>query len=187
LTLLLTSSIVVAIASLILTASDPQSATSDTAPATAPATRSAEAVSRPDLSATQPADPAENARVQLLETVGSLSAARLYQAYLAIGLLADAKEEGVYELKDAQGILATLDTLLAASVKKFEALSKLEAVGKNDRETLSKLAELHRLLARLSQQLQAYWKSGNQKDAEKYEETRKEAWKGLSGLLHLEE
>ena len=174
--LALTGLLALALASLALGGADSQPAS----PASGPA-------SRPSAETTQPADPQAQTQFQLLETIGAVSGASLYQAYLTIGLLADAKEEGVYELKDAQGILATLDTLLAANTRKLQALGKLDTVGKNDRQTLSRLGDLHALLARQGRELQAYWKSGNPKDAEKYEATRKEAWKGISALLGVEE
>jgi len=140
----------------------------------------------PDVATIQPADPTATAQTALLEAVGSFMAGSLYQTYLTVGLLADGRDEGLYEDKQALDILATVDALLATHTKKLQALGKLEAIGPQERKTLSRLADLTDLLARQSRQLQAYWKTDKQQDADKYEATRQEAWKAISDLLGLD-
>src|SRR5438552_14730240 len=50
-------------------------------------------------------------RRQLLETVGTLTAAHCYQTYVNIGLLADARAKGTYADKDASKVLDSVLTL----------------------------------------------------------------------------
>ena len=50
-------------------------------------------------------DKKESANAVLLQTVGSLAATHLYQTYLNIGFIADAKVEGSYEEKQAKELL----------------------------------------------------------------------------------
>ena len=127
-----------------------------------------------------PADP----RAQLTETVGLLSGLYLYQTYLTIGLLADGKAERVYDEKAARSVLATVVGPLSAVDKQLAAVGKL-AQTEPDRQAVERLRATVALLRRQSQELTAFWDTGDPAAGARYEATRQEAWKQISGLLGL--
>ena len=134
--------------------------------------------------AEQPAAPPAEPRAQLTETVGLLSGLYLYQTYLNIGLLADAKAERVYDEKAARAVLATVVTPLDAVDKqlaKVGALARTEA----DRQAAARLRQLVGALRQQGQQLLTFWDSGNPADGARYEATRQGVWKQLNALLGL--
>ena len=121
----------------------------------------------------------------LLETLGALAGAQLYQSYLNIGFIADGRAEGTYEEKDIQQILSSVLTLMEALDKKLDQVGKLD-LSKDDREGIAEIRKLSGLLRLQADELQAFWKTGDKARADKYEKTRKEAWAGISKLLGLE-
>jgi hypothetical protein len=122
---------------------------------------------------------------QLLETVGVLSAAQLYQTYLNIGFIADGKAEGTYEEKDAKQILGSVLGLLDTLDKQLEKLGKLD-LNKQDREGVAEIRRLSAQLREQSKELQAFWTTGNKARGAGYEKVRKESWEGISKLLGLD-
>ena len=130
---------------------------------------------------TAPADP----RAQLTETVGLLSGLYLYQTYLNIGLLADGKAERVYDEKAARSVLATVVGPLQAVDKQLAVVGTL-AQTEPDRRAVERLRAVTALLRRQSQELTAFWDSGDLAAGARYEATRQEAWKQLTALLGLD-
>jgi len=124
-------------------------------------------------------------REVLLETLGALAGAQLYQSYLNIGFIADGKAEGTYEEKDIQQILSSVLTLMEALDKKLDQVGKLD-LSKDDREGIAEIRKLSGLLRLQADELQAFWKTGDKARADKYEKTRQQAWEGISKLLGLE-
>ncbi|MBI5722392.1 MAG: hypothetical protein HZA50_00380 [Planctomycetes bacterium] len=138
-----------------------------------------------EILTTRPAA-SDKTQTRILKTLGAMAAAHLYEAYLSIGMIADGKEQEIYETKEAQAILDTTDSLLAGIDKQMDDLLTCEDLGKKDRETLTKVKSINTLLLKQSSQLQTYWKSGKQEDSSKYDATRQEAWKAISELLGLD-
>jgi hypothetical protein len=177
-------------------ANDPAAPSGDQAPAAAEAPKplskpkTEEAAKAAD--ATPPApDPrvaagakAADERRLLLETLGSLTAAHCFQTYLNIGLLSDGKARGTYSDRDAYKVLDSVLVLHDSAGQKLDALSKLD-LDNEDRETLEQMRMLSSLLHKQGKQLQAYWDSGKDEDASKYESIRKDSWVVLSKLLGL--
>jgi len=128
---------------------------------------------------------ADPGRRELLETVGALSAAHLYQTYINIGVIADAKAEELYEEKQARELLGTLDTLMDTVDRNLAkvAAGKLD---KDDRESLQSIRKTAALLRRASTELRDAWAGKDRTAAAKYEKSRKEAWTAIAELLELE-
>ena len=133
----------------------------------------------------KPAPTVDIAHPVLTETVGLLAGIQLYQTYLNIGLIADAKAEGVYELADVQQILGTVLGPLEKVEKQLEKVSKLK-LSKDDVEAVTRLRKIARMLREQGSELQAFWETGKNEHGNKYESIRQSAWKELSGLLELE-
>jgi hypothetical protein len=119
---------------------------------------------------------------QLLETVGTLTAAHCYLSYVNLGLLSDGKAKGIYTEKEASHLLDSVLSVLDTVDGKLAALGKTD-LDREDRESLDRMRDLSDLLRRQGSQLQTFWDSGKETDAAKYEEIRKDSWAAISGLM----
>jgi hypothetical protein len=145
-----------------------------------------------DSAKTNPAAPAKTEenpksaqeRRQLLETVGTLTAAHCYQTYLNIGFIADGKAKGAYIDRDANKVLDSVLSLLSSVDRNLGALGKLD-LDKQDRESLEQMRDLSALLRQQGKELQAYWDSGKDEDAAKYDNTRKDSWAAIAKLTGI--
>ena len=123
-------------------------------------------------------------RRQLLETVGALTAAHCYQTYLNIGFIADGKAKGAYIDRDANKVLDSVLSLLNSVEHNLAALGKMD-LDKQDRESLEQMRDLSALLRVQGKELQAYWDSGKEEDAAKYDNTRKDSWAAIAKLTGI--
>ena len=123
-------------------------------------------------------------RRQLLETVGALTAANCYQTYLNIGFIADGKAKGAYIDRDANKVLDSVLSLLNSVERNLAALGKMD-LDKQDRESLEQMRDLSALLREQGKELQAYWDSGKEEDAAKYDNTRKDSWAAIAKLTGI--
>ena len=123
-------------------------------------------------------------RRQLLETVGALTAANCYQTYLNIGFIADGKAKGAYIDRDANKVLDSVLSLLNSVEHNLAALGKMD-LDKQDRESLEQMRDLSALLRVQGKELQAYWDSGKEEDAAKYDNTRKDSWAAIGKLTGI--
>src|SRR5262249_13482993 len=131
----------------------------------------------PDVSAKSPND-------RMLETLGSLSAAHLYQSYLNIGLLADAVEKEGYSPEQANNMLATIVSLMNVVDKQLDKLARIE-LGEEEKHDVDRIRELSGLLRLQVAALRAYWLTGQPQQAERYQAAREKAWNSLSEVLGL--
>ncbi len=121
-------------------------------------------------------------RVELTETVGVLSGLYLYQTYLNINLLADAKADRRYDDEAARTVLNSVVGPLDVVDKQFSrigALSQTDA----DREAAGKLRKIVGLLRRQGQELSRFWDTGRPADGGRYEAARQESWRQISAVL----
>lgn len=123
-------------------------------------------------------------RAQLLETVGCLTAAHYFQTYLNIGFIAEGKSKGTYTDADARKVLDSVLSLLNSTDAKLEALGKVD-LDKDDRERLEQLRAASALFRQQGKELQAYWETGKDENAAKYESLRKNAWATISKLMGI--
>ncbi len=130
-------------------------------------------------------DPVADDNATLTETVGLIASLQLYQTYLNIGLLADARAEGVYEPL----VVAQLLGSAAGPLDKVDAqLGKVEKLklAKEDIQAVARLRKIAGLLRVQSKELAAFWDTGKEEHGTKYESARQAAWKELNSLLELE-
>jgi hypothetical protein len=123
-------------------------------------------------------------RRQLLETVGTLTAAHCYQTYLNIGFIADGKAKGAYTNQDANKVLDSVLSLLNSVDKNLGAVAKID-LDKQDRESLEQMRDLSALLRQQGKELQVYWDSGKEEDATRYDNTRKDSWAAIAKLTGI--
>ena len=119
---------------------------------------------------------------RLLEALGSLSAAHLYQCYLNIGLLADNAENEAYTLEEADETLLSIANLLDQVDGQLDKLAKSN-LASEDRAAIEQIKASAALLGIQAQLLKQYWLSGEEADAQRYHEARNAAWKGVSKIL----
>src|SRR5438552_2181196 len=92
-----------------------------------------------EVKADDPAKTEENPksaqeRRQLLEAVGTLTAAHCYQTYLNISFIAEAKAKGAYIDKDANKVLDSVLSLLNSVDRNLATVGKID-LDKQDRES----------------------------------------------------
>jgi hypothetical protein len=142
----------------------------------------------PAAAAGEPSRPPNTAEVKdrSLETVGSLTAAHLYQGFLLIGLLADARERDVYTAAEAEKLLDSVVRMLDTVDHRLGQL--LDGTLKDeDREAVEKARHLSDLLRSQARELRAYWHTGDRKHVEKFQKTRQESWAGIQTVLGVED
>jgi hypothetical protein len=133
------------------------------------------------LKSVQPA----GAQADLLEALGSLSVAHLYQSHLNIGLLADGVESKTSTIAEAEESLKPVLDLMAqvdASLAKI-AKSELDA---EDRRAVQQIQAVSALLRLQADALRAYWANGEMPQASDFQEARKASWQGLAKVMGSE-
>jgi hypothetical protein len=126
----------------------------------------------------------EGKNERMLETLGGLSAAHLYQTYLNIGLVADAVENETYTAAQAKEMLTTVAGLMDVVDKQLARLAKMD-LSTEDQQDVQRIRTISSLMRVQIASLQAYWLTGDARHAARYHETREKAWKGLSEVLGL--
>jgi hypothetical protein len=158
------------------------------APPAGPAVVSAPRLQQADLKARVQPKAAE----PLLETVGSLTAANLYQTYLGLGLLADGMEKDIYTATEARKLLATLTALLDSVDAQLAIVGK-SSLDAEDRQMVERSGQLAALLRTQAKELRAYWDTPESDLAartdheQKFHRARDQAWAGLQELLGITE
>ena len=131
----------------------------------------------------QPAKPAPEVAT-LTETVGLLAGLQLYQTYLNIGLLADARAEGLYEASELAQLLGSVTTPLEKVDKQLEKVAALK-LPKEDAAAVARMRKIAGLLRQQGTALQTFWDRGGEEQGKKYEAARQAAWKDIEALLEL--
>lgn len=122
----------------------------------------------------------------VVEALGGLTAAHLYQTYLNIGLLADAVEGEVYETAAAKKMLATVAGLTAAVEVQLAVMGKLP-LKDDEKITVEQARQITTLLSAQARELRAYWDTGEKEHTARFHKARQEAWAGIKSLLNLRE
>ncbi|HEV2947962.1 MAG TPA: hypothetical protein VGX70_11325 [Gemmataceae bacterium] len=131
-----------------------------------------------------PAEDLKADRRRLLETVGALTAAHCYQTYINIGLIADGKTKGTYSNQDAHQVLDSILSLQSSIDRNLASLTKLD-LDKRDLESLEQMRDLSALLRQQGKDLKAFWDSGKEEDAARYDDTRKDSWAAIGRLTGI--
>jgi hypothetical protein len=125
-------------------------------------------------------------RRQLLETIGTLTAAHSYQTYLNIEFVANGKAKATYTDDQAYRLLDLILSLLDSVDRNLTILGKME-LGAEDRASLQQVRDLSDLLYRQAKQLETFWHSGKDEDAARYEELRKDSWAAIKKFTGVDQ
>ncbi len=131
----------------------------------------------------QPAKPSPEVAT-LTETVGLLAGLQLYQTYLNIGLLADARAEGLYESSELAQLLGSVTIPLEKVDQQLQKVAALK-LSKEDVAAVARMRKLAGLLRQQGAALQTFWDRGGEEHGKKYETARQAAWKELEAVLEL--
>jgi hypothetical protein len=147
-------------------------------------------VAKPAAAATagetnRPANASES-KDRSLETMGSLTAAHLYQAFLNIGLLADAREKEVYTAAEAEKLLDSVTRMLDTVDHRLGQMLD-GGLHEEDKEAVERARELGGLLRSQARELRTYWQTDDQEYADKFQKTRERSWTGIQALLGVDD
>jgi hypothetical protein len=132
----------------------------------------------PAIAATAPVP-----RDGVLQVLGGLTAAHLYQSYLNIGLLADSQENDLYSAAEATELLTKITAVMDKVDEQLAELARTR-LEPEDETALARTRELTALLRRQAQALRTYWATGAKEDSDRYHQTRAQAWAGINEALH---
>lgn len=118
-----------------------------------------------------------------LTTLGVVSTAYFYQAHLTIGLLADAREKGLYSREKCSQLQQVNIQLLDLTQKQFNDLAKKEELSANDAKAIKEFGRLSELLRKEAQAIDTYWKSESDQDFKKYTAAHDQASKSMGRFL----
>ena len=135
--------------------------------------------------ANRPANASE-VKDRSLETMGSLTAAHLYQGFLNIGLLADARESEVYTAAEAEKLLDSVTRMLD-TVDRHLARMLDDGLKEEDKEAIEHARQLGGLLRAQARELRAYWQTGDKDHADKFQKARQKSWSGIQTVLGIED
>jgi hypothetical protein len=121
----------------------------------------------------------------LVEAVQSLAGTQLYQAYLAIELLAEVRPYGVLEASELAYQLRLAVEPLEDCEKHLAKVGSLKGLSREDAARLGRLRKVAGLLQSSGKSLQHFWDSGVSDYNKDYETARKAAYKELDDMLDL--
>jgi hypothetical protein len=121
----------------------------------------------------------------LAESAGLFASLQLYNAYLNIGILADAAADGIYDSTAAYQLLGSVVHPLERVEKQLTRIAKLK-LAKDDLDAVTRLTKIAGLLRQQGKELELYWDKGLAENGKRYEAARQAAWKELASLLNLE-
>jgi hypothetical protein len=124
-------------------------------------------------------------RGALLEAVGSLSAAHLYQTCLNVALLAECVEAKKLSLAQAKKELGLVVTFLDVVENKLTQLEKTK-LEKGDEQSLKTIKATTELLRLQVQALAAYWENDTPEHAAAYQKANSAAWDTVTSVLKID-
>ena len=121
-----------------------------------------------------------------LSAIGGLSASHIYTTYVAIGAVADAFGNDVYETKQVQdimdGMVGMIDT-----VKKQLLLVQEHCEDQSDQRYIDDVINIYTLLQEEARQLSKFAGSRQAADHRAYEKARTTVWPKIEKLLGLDD
>lgn len=131
--------------------------------------------------------PVSNAQQEdvLLESIGVFSAQSVYLTYIAVGVMADAYGNKMYEKEFVQNSLSTYANLSSAAMGQLDKLASSGALTADDKNFVRSLKETYGLLGSEIKGYLAYMDSNSDSDFNLYDNSRVKAWENIKKLLGL--
>lgn len=121
-----------------------------------------------------------------LSAIGGLSAAHMYTTYIAIGAVADAFGNDIYETDQVQDIMGGLVGMID-KIKKQLLLVQESCEDKADQDYFDETIQIYTLLQEEARQLSMFSKSRDTADHRAYEKARTTVWPRIEKLLGLDD
>ena len=119
----------------------------------------------------------------LLGSVGNLAAANLYVTYLAIGTLADAQVDDVYDSETVRLLLEDIGTFVQRSKRWLEETQASGALKDADIALVDEMVSIYGLLIAEAAAFVAYMETGAWAA---YDDYRRQAWAKIAALLRIQ-
>jgi hypothetical protein len=129
---------------------------------------------------------AEQRETRLLESLGTLSSAFIYNAYVVIGSVSDATVDGVYTDSLATAVLQEQQGMLDVVIESLNMLVKEKAL--KDVNDVKYVNTLNPILKGLKAQAQSYMdflKTKNTVHTTEFARLRKSNWKSICVILNI--
>lgn len=124
---------------------------------------------------------------KMLQSMGGLSAAYLYNTYSAIGSVADGYSGGVYTEKETTDILDNQKQMCGNLIKMLQGLVDDKVLNdQRDVDFMKNTITIIKGLKNQAQYYEDYMANKNDERKTKYDDQRKENWNGISKVLGLE-
>lgn len=117
------------------------------------------------------AKPTDGASDVAGDTIGTLAGAYLNQAYMSVGILADAEANNVYEADEAQELLDVHLGLVTMVEEQLQKLAKSDGLDKDDIATIATFIRIAGLIKAQGTVLNEIWNGKNEK-TEQWEKLR---------------
>ncbi len=123
----------------------------------------------------------------VVEAIGGLSAAYVYQTYLNIGMIGDSVANKSMEPDTAKQLLGSVLGLADTITKQLTAVAKSDKLSADDQKTMQEFLTIISLLKTQGSELQQIWSTKDEAHAKKYESARTLAWDKIKTLLGIKE
>lgn len=123
----------------------------------------------------------------LLSVIGNLEGAHLYQTFLNIGLLADARGKDVYSPQQAAELLDAINLFIDNAAEQLANVPPSSYPTDVDRKEMELAGIVTTLLRRQTRELKAYWDTGDPVHEQSFQKARSEAWEKIKIIAHVQE
>lgn len=129
---------------------------------------------------------AEQRETRLLESIGTLSSAYIYNAYIVIGSISDASVDGVYSDSLSTSVLQEQQGMLDVVIESLNKLVKEKALKDiNDVTYVNTLTPLLKGLKAQAQSFIDFLKTKNTAHTTEFARLRKSNWKSICIMLNI--
>ena len=123
----------------------------------------------------------------LVEALGGLSAAYVYQAYLNIGMIGDSVANKSMEPDTGKQLLGAVLGMMDNINTQLTAVAKSDKLTADDQKTMQEFLAIVSLLKTQGKELNLMWETKDEAHAKKYESARTLAWDKIKTILGIKD
>jgi hypothetical protein len=143
------------------------------------------AICLPLTAGVQRAQAAED--TSLVEALGGLSAAYVYQTYLNIGMIGDSVAGKSMEPATGKELLGSVLRMADTINTQLTAVAKNDKLSADDQKTMQEFLAIITLLKTQGKELELMWSTKDEAHAKKYESARTLAWDKIKTTLGIKD
>ena len=122
-----------------------------------------------------------------LKSIGALGAGYMYTAYLSIGAIADGHYYEIYDDETAIQIMEEIKNLADSTTDSLQELLGGDTLSVEDFNYINEIISVFGLLYKEAESYQGFVQTGEEKQANLYDNYRNNAWSKITALLGIEE